>query len=185
MVSWMSIKTCLCVCVYLQSAHTRIHMFYILHYVHTGIGTVLNVQYKVEVCCPMVVLRHSVFSFWRHLCWFGGFTNFPWQLVWWTHTHAHRHAHTQRTLHKHTLVLKDVNKQSWIERVQLLAHFAKVRCFQTHSVLYETSHSVKQKPHVRSTSSISQLPIQLYYSAEDASETAKFSLIVYVIVYKN
>lgn len=125
---------------------------------------------KVEVCCPMVVLMPSVFSLWRHLCWFGGFTNFPWQLVWWTHTLFINKLSYWKTWKK---------KQSWVERVQRLARFAKVSCFHTHSVLREASHSVDQKPHAHSTSSISQLATQLRYSAEDASEAAKFSSTVY------
>lgn len=88
------------------------------------------------------------------------------------------------TIHKQALVLKDVKKQqSWVEKVQILAHFAKVRCFHTHSVLCETSHSVKQKLRVHSTSNISQLATQLHYSAEDASEAAKFSITLYVILH--
>lgn len=82
------------------------------------------------------------------------------------------------TIHKQALVLKDVKKQSWVERVQLLAHFAKVRCFHTRSVLYETSHSVNQKPHLHSTSNITHLATQLYHSAEDASEAANFSIML-------
>lgn len=88
------------------------------------------------------------------------------------------------TIHKQALVLKDVKKQSWVERVQLLAHFAKVRCFHTYSVLHETSHSVNQKPHVHSTSNITQLATQLHCSAEDASKAAKFFIMVYGILHE-
>lgn len=87
------------------------------------------------------------------------------------------------TIHKQALVPKDVKKQSWRERVQLLAHFAKVRCFHTRSVLYKTSHSVNQKPNVHSTSNISQLSAQLHYSAEDAGEAAKISIMVAVTLH--
>lgn len=88
------------------------------------------------------------------------------------------------TIHKQALVLKDVKKQSWVETAQLLARFAKVRCFHTHSVLYETSHSVNQKPHVHNTLNISQLATQLYDSAEDSSEAAKFFIMLYVILHE-
>lgn len=158
MVSWVSMQTCVfwaCVCI------CGVHMYICFTLCNACARAYVGCPkfIKVEVCRLLEVLRRSVFSLWTHLCYFGGFTHFLWQLFW----HTHTQARTQSRLHKQTLVLKDgkehkpgqKDSNSWhsLQRLDAYIHTPDMRNFPFHrsrSHMYTTTQTHYNCPQRRS-----------------------------------